>query len=195
MKMRKIIVILIAIATVNCKAQSPVIDLQAWNGDVTPNMYIKDTQNVLDQFEGTWLYTSGSTSLKIVLVKKNMKRLGRYYEDLIIGEYQYIENGVEKFNSLNNLNAVYPNEYRHKIVGNHIPTTRSPFDEKTPGEIRLKLHFEDNTGGSILIRRKMVGTQPAIQLLRRPRLDPILQGEPRLVPIVPWEDIYTLIKQ
>ena len=88
--MKKIIFVYLVIATMQCKAQTPIIDLQAWQGNIIPGMYIKDTNNILNQFEGTWVYTNGTTSLKIVLVKKQMKLLATYYQDLIIGEYQYI---------------------------------------------------------------------------------------------------------
>ncbi|MFN4313275.1 MAG: DUF6705 family protein [Chitinophagaceae bacterium] len=44
-----------------------------------------------------------NTSFKIVLVKKVQQYNGECYEDLIIGEYQYIVNGVEKVNTLSKL--------------------------------------------------------------------------------------------
>ena len=194
--MKNIFIILLAIVATHCKAQTPIVDLQTWDGDIIPNMYLKDTNNVLNPFEGTWLYTNGTTSLKIILVKKSMKLLATYYEDLIIGEYQYVENGVEKFNSLNDLNTVYPNEYYHKINGNHIPYRPSPFDEVTAGEVRLQISFEDSTGGSLKIRKKMVGSQPAIQILITGGEQPAtLKGTPRIATIVPRETIFTLIKQ
>ena len=192
--MKKIILIFTIILTVKSKAQTPVIDLQTWNGDIISGMYIKDVNNVLNQFEGTWLYTNGTTSLKIVLVKKHMKLLATYYQDLIIGEYQYIENGIEKFNSLAELNTIFPNEYYHKIVGNHIETYPSPFDTTTPGEVRLKLMFKDNLGGTLLIRRKMVGLAPAIEILKVCRQTGLKYGEARIIPIVPG-GVHVLLKQ
>lgn len=192
---KNIFIILFATFAIQCKAQTPIIDLQDWRGQIIPNMYLKDVNNVLNPFEGTWVYTNGNTSLKIVLVKKSMRLLATYYEDLIIGEYQYIENGVERFNSLSDLNTVYPNDYKHKIVGNFIPYKASPFDEVTPGEVRLDLMFEDNMGGTIDIRRKMVGNQPAIQIMRRARQYHVRVGDPIIYPILPPEVIYTLIKQ
>ena len=46
----------------------------------------EDINNYLDAFEGTYLYTNGNTSFRMVLVKKVQQYNGRYYEDLIIGE-------------------------------------------------------------------------------------------------------------
>ena len=56
----------------------------------------------------------------MVLVKKELQAYNGYYEDLIIGEYQYIENGVEKANTLPNINITYLNQRRHNIDGNFL---------------------------------------------------------------------------
>lgn len=192
---KNIFIILFVSFSIQCKAQSPIIDLQDRDGTRLDGAYYKDVYNKLNPFEGTWLYTNGTTSLKIVLIKKYIKPAGNYFQDLIIGEYQYIENGVEKFNSLTDLNTVYPNDYYHKIWGNFIPYTASPFDEVIAGEVRLNLCFGDNMGGTIDIRRKMVGNQPAIQIMRRARQYHVRVGDPIIYPILPPEVIYTLIKQ
>jgi hypothetical protein len=193
--MKNIFIILSVAFAIQCKAQSPIIDLMDRDGTRLNNAYYKDVYNRLNPFEGTWLYTNGTTSLKIVLVKKEMKRLGTYYEDLLIGELQYIDNGVEKFNSLADINTVYPNEYKHSIVGNHIPTTPTPFDQYIPGEVRVQLMFEDNRGGNINVRKTTVGGQDAIQIWRVCGYEDSVVGDPPLpLPIVPI-DIYTLIKQ
>ena len=81
----------------NCKAQSPILDMEInAKMDSPNNSYYKDVNNILNTFEGTWLYVNGNTSLKIKLVKNTMFFNGDYYEDLMIGGYQYIENGIEK---------------------------------------------------------------------------------------------------
>jgi hypothetical protein len=193
--MKNIIIILIVAFSIQCNAQSPIIDLDDRDGTRINGAYYKDVYNKLNPFEGTWLYTNGTTSLKIVLVKKEMKRLATYYEDIIIGEYQYVENGVEKFNSLSELNTIYPNEYYHKIKGNFIPYGLSPFPQVVAGEVRLELSFTDNMGGEIHVRKTMVGNQQAIQIMRRAREYHKVVGDPIVYPILPPEVIYTLIKQ
>ena len=106
--MKKTIIALIIFSFLSCKAQTPIIDVYGPEdyGRVE-NAYYKDVQNFHDQYVGTWLYTNGTTSLKVVLIKKQMFRVfgivKNFYEDILIGEYQYIENGVEKVNTLNNL--------------------------------------------------------------------------------------------
>lgn len=193
--MKKIILIIVfTINVIQNYAQSPIVDLKARTGKRLDNAYYKDVNNILNQFVGTWVYTNGTTSLKIVLVKKTTIFTGSYYEDLLIGEYQYIVNGVQKFNSLANLSTDLPNIFHHKIYGNHIPRTDTPFDEYFPGENRVKLTFEDNIGGSIVVRRTFVGIQPGIQILRR-CLDNIkLESEPILSAVGPVGE-FTLIKQ
>ena len=194
--MKKIIVTLTVFAffLVKSMGQTPIIDLQDRDGTRLKNAYYKDVNNVLDPFVGTWLYTNGTTSLKIVLVKKSTALIGDYYEDLIIGEYRYVLNGVEKFNSLNNINTIYSNESYHNIYGNHIPTTTSPFDEYFPGEVRLDLYFKDNLGGNINVRKTMVSGLEAIQIFRICYHPSIRDGDPVIDPVGPTR-IFTLIKQ
>jgi len=108
-----------------CKAQTPVYDITDYHNRAQDvyGAYHKDMNNLLNPFEGTYIYTNGNTSLKIVLQKKIMSSMNGYvYEDLIIGEYQYIENGIEKANTLNKLLINYANGWKYNIVSNHIIT-------------------------------------------------------------------------
>ena len=193
--MKKIQIILACLfINLVANAQSPVIDLKVYDGSEIPGFYLKDINNILNTFEGTWLYTNGNTSLKIVLVKKTLKPNADYFEDLIIGEYQYVLNGVQKFNSLSYLTTAISRERNHKIAGNHIHTGASPFNSFTAGEVILKMYFEDNLGGNIFIRKINVGGQEAIQIFRRCIHPPIQYGEPIIDPIGPT-GFFTLIKQ
>ncbi|WP_317046291.1 DUF6705 family protein [Flavobacterium sediminis] len=131
-------------------SQTPVIDLLNNDGFSTANAYYKDVNNLLDSFEGTYIYSdiTTNTSFKVVLVKKTLQFNGRYYEDIIIGEYQYIENGVEKANTLNELTLNYSNPNRHNIVGNVLINDnnyrRAKCDDCIPNEIRLMLGIKDD---------------------------------------------------
>lgn len=119
--MKTLKIMIIMLLSINCKAQTPIIDISESELGQPDGYYIKDINNYLNPFEGTYLYTNGNTSFKIILVKKVQQYNGRYYEDLIIGEYQYIENGVEKVNTLSNINIVYNNQsIKHAISGNLI---------------------------------------------------------------------------
>src|SRR5690606_10043709 len=119
--MKNILVILIFIFGLNTYSQTPILFLENRNPyDTQEGAYYKDLNNVLNDFEGTWLYTNGGTSLRIVLVKKEAQyRTDRgYYEDLMVVEYQYIENGVETINTFSNLNQNLGDS--HNILGTPI---------------------------------------------------------------------------
>lgn len=169
--MKKIILMFLIITT-SYYAQSPIIDIVDKDGSRTTNAYYKDINNLLNTYEGTWLYVSGNKSLKIVMVKKIMQFNGRYYEDLIIGEYEYIVDGVILISTLDELDNVYSNQRSHSIDGNslienhHKPTC----SDCALNELRLRSGFEDPLQGSygiMIVRKTMVGSQEAIKIKTR----------------------------
>ena len=168
--MKTVRIMIIALFSIYCKAQTPIIDISQSRFGQPDGYYIKDINNLLNPFEGTYLYTNGNTSFKIILVKKVQQYNGRYYEDLIIGEYQYIENGVEKVNTLNQINTVYNDQRSHSIDGNWIvnndfrmwkcPTC--PVNEK-----RLKCSIMDsstNRYASLIFRRTVEAGQEVMKI-------------------------------
>ena len=174
--MKNTITIALLLIIISCKAQTPVLqvsqvfDISQDTGTENPNgAYYKDTQNLLAPFVGTYQYINGNTSLTIVLQKKTMSLInGRYYEDLIVGEYQYTENGVEKLNTLNNLNTVYTNGWKYNINGNFIITGQSlGCDDCGLTENRLNISLADDTINRVAdldIRRITANGQPAIKI-------------------------------
>ncbi len=86
--------------------------------------YYKDIYDDLNNFVGTWEYTNGTTSLTITLLKKEMQhrtytyKSFSYYQDVLIGGYKYMENGVEKINTLSQLSLSLPNDSDYYIFGN-----------------------------------------------------------------------------
>ena len=195
--MKKIVLTLVLISAIHCKAQSPIIDIVGQSGPIINNAYYKDVNNVLNTFEGTWQSYDPLTNstLKIVLVKKQMMSRVIYFEDVLIGEYQFIANGDEVLNTLNNINTVYPTPYHHKIAGNYmfVGPQRSPFTNSSANEIRVDLHFTDNCGGGITIRKTTVNGTEAIEFLRVSLQGTIHAGQQPKVPIV-REGFYTLLK-
>lgn len=156
--MKNITTILILLFTTISFGQ--IINITDKDGTRSTAAYYKDVNNLLDQYEGTWLYTSGNNSLKIVLIKKTNQYNGRYYEDLIIGEYQYVENGVEKINTLSEINTVFPNQRRHNINGNSLikKTSKPSCNDCLTNEKRLRCGFQDdllNLYGYIIIKKSM----------------------------------------
>lgn len=183
------------------QAQTPTIDLNSWNGiSITDGAYYKDIDNYLDPFVGTWLYTNGNTSFKIVIEKKTMAEHPTYYDDLLLGGYQYIENGMEKINTIPML-ANTQIEWSLSIVGNRVidkydkPECRAC----ATTEKRVNLSFSDperQLSGELILRRITVGGQAALRAFKRTTnyFISLTEESPFKFMVVP-DGEYILIKQ
>ena len=154
----------ITFSTLNCKTQNQVISLSSPEARSSKiGAYYKDVENELLPFLGSWKFTNGNTTFQMTLVKKTFyfDTTFNIYEDLAIGEYLYIENGVVKTNTLNSLSNETIDPYDRNIVGNIImqKDTRPACDDCGNNEKRLNLRFDDPTrnvnglGGEIELRR------------------------------------------
>jgi hypothetical protein len=193
-------IIALFIITVSCKAQTPVIDIEDNQGYDVKGAYYKDTKNQLNPFEGTYIYTNGNTSLKIVLQKKTMSTFPsrKYYEDMIIGEYQYIENGVEKRNTLAKLNEKYTDFTNHSIDGSQLLVgTYRGCNDCAANEKRLAAGLVDYVAhalANIQLRRITVNGKAAIKLNLYWEMRSKKEGEVLLKPFIAPGD-YILIKE
>ena len=165
---------LLLASSLSLKAQ--IIDIYNDNSNTSgyvAGAYYKDLTNVHDQYIGTWLYTNGNTSLKLVFQEReHVKSLPYkdgtfFYQDWLIGEGQYIENGILKWNSLPNLSASQSTDYvtvRDHVSFYNIYYTRERVfcPECAPGERRLKMHWLaldsnfnnlNSMGYTVLLRR------------------------------------------
>ncbi|MBM6498043.1 DUF6705 family protein [Flavobacterium macrobrachii] len=143
--MKKIVLLLLICASFN--AQSPILDLYNDKDEMnTPvNAYYKDIPNFFNQFVGTWIYVNGLEKLEIRFRKREMmlSRPGeyQYYEDVLVGEYKYINpDGVEKVNSLLNLNVNHLSYFDYNLYSGSQMSNNSvaPFcPECPPGTKRL----------------------------------------------------------
>lgn len=177
----------------NCKAQSPIITLEDWDGTEIDNAYYKDVNNVLNNFEGTWLFENGNTSLEIVLVKSLQFFNGDYYEDTIVGGYRYVEDGVEKINTLDDANN--PNlGFSASIDGNTVYESCKylPVDDCVDGEKYLDLSINDVTSdghiGDLIVSKRVVNGQEVIKIniaMNYYKLDYSPDGE-MPDPTLPW---------
>lgn len=137
------------ITAFSCKAQSIIKSL---DGDTScppydSNCYEKDINNEYDKFVGEWKFQIGNTTLTFKLKKELQYQIAnnRNFTDLLVGEYQYIENGVEKVNTLADFDNVSVSGYQHKIAGG-IFLHRLPYycsDNSLPQEIKVELSIED----------------------------------------------------
>src|SRR5690554_1026557 len=201
--MKKIVLISVFVSSLYMYSQSsPIVPLEEWNGIEVQGTYYKDTNNVYNQFEGEWLWQSGNNSLRIILQKKeqvSQQIFGvSYYEDMLVGEYQYIENGVEKINTLANINS------QHNNISNSIILT-TPFfmgcDDCLPTERRVYFSFSDplaDLSGFIVFKKMVVNGQQALRMTFRYRGKLIQEGQMPPPPTIPpgdnddWD--YILIK-
>ena len=174
--MKKIIYLTVLIVfSINCKAQLTIMPIEDFNDfDLQSNTYVMDTNGLLNSYVGTWLYNNGTTSLKFVLRKEVNDDNGYYHEDLIYGEYEYIENGVVKVNTLPLIDNVYTAQKNHTIGGNYLLTKNDIFnygkcDDCGENEKRLLLFMGDpitqGDATNLVLRRITVNGQPAISAM------------------------------
>lgn len=148
--MKKILCSSIAsMATFYGCAQNPVIDrFGGTSVGRVENAYYKDVNGLLNQYIGTWIYSTGNKTFKVVFVKKPMVYVSsfkNYYEDYLVGEFQYIENGVEKVNTLSNLGNSYSNirDYNLYSVATIKKSTYPLCPECAENEMRLLMRFNE----------------------------------------------------
>ena len=128
----------------SCKAQSPVVNIDASWSATPDGAYFKDLNNEFDKFIGTWIYTDGGNTLTIELKKVEMIFNGTDYEDKLVGEYKYTVNDFTLVNTLSNINNNNP--AKHKIKGNFIvnPNQEMICNDCSPDERRVSLTFYDS---------------------------------------------------
>lgn len=105
--MKKITLILsLCLLSLCCKAQTPILSFTDYyvndESDVE-NMYIKDTEGLLNPYIGIWEWQNGNDIITIQFEKFDMEyytdsRIS-LYRDRLKGKVKYIENGQEVFNN------------------------------------------------------------------------------------------------
>lgn len=99
------------------------------------------------------------------------QQFASHYEDMIISEYQYIENGIEKVNTLPNLDTVYSNQFlKHNIAGKRILWANSNLwkcPQCNTNEKRLAVRLRDTISGrraDFFMRRIAINGQEVLQV-------------------------------
>ncbi|MGV7105574.1 DUF6705 family protein [Flavobacterium sp. U410] len=137
--------ILTIFTIISCKAQQ-IVSLDASYWEYPHGTYIKDINNEMDKYAGTWQYTHGTDTLTIVLQKNTHIYNGEYYFDFLIGEYRFVNNGIEVVNTLPVLNdPANINGENCNIQGGFIlPNNMYPIcNDCNSNEKRFKLSFWD----------------------------------------------------
>lgn len=164
--------------------------------------YLKDTDNFLDNFVGTWKYQNGSEHITIVLKKEIKHNYHGLYSDILYGEYKYINSaGQSLVDRLNMIDYAYSSMGYHMISGaTLIKDNETPLcNICTAGEFRVKSFFNDpvRKGLSTRIVFKYVNATTIIVKLygkgRPAYIDDFQETLPDY-PQVPLGE-YTMIKQ
>ncbi len=148
-------------------SNAQIIPLEQWNGIEEDGKYYKDTNNVLNTFEGTWVLSENNQYLKIILIKKTYQSIaGFHHEDLMIGEMNYTYGGLDIINTLSNININYPNNHKHTISGNLILKTPNLLNctDCDLNEKRLYLGLVTNVPGYMVVKKTTVNGQEAIKI-------------------------------
>ena len=102
MKKRRILFTTILIITLfSCKAQ--IVPLDTRISSIQDGSYVKDINNELDNFIGTWVYSNANKVFTITIQKQVHTFNGKYYQDYLIGEYAYTINGITIIDTLSEL--------------------------------------------------------------------------------------------
>ncbi|MCX7551611.1 DUF6705 family protein [Xanthomarina sp. F2636L] len=194
--MKHIFILFSIISCLSCKAQSPLFMADP---ELPAGTYYKDMNNDMDKFVGTWKWDNGNSSWTITLEKVEYFLIGGYYRDILIGEYQYIENGDLIINTLPLLNDSSVQGFEHYIAGSLILHKFHPLpcEDCTTDERRVQLFFNDPQksyqSGRLWLRHRIISGVE--------QLDARLYGEIKSVDTGAFGDgtvpngEYTLIKQ
>ena len=167
--MKNIYFTLLILLTTACKAQIINIKDQGLYMRPSQGHYYKDIDNLLNPFEGTWLFTSGNRSLKIVLQKRVNQNNGLYTDDFLIGGYEYKVNNITLINTLSDVSLNFPFKSKYSISGNSIleNSYSPPCPECNLNEKRLDLSFFEtasNITGTLIVRKILVAGQEALKI-------------------------------
>jgi hypothetical protein len=199
--MKNIIKILIlTLVITSCKSQTINIKDRG-KIKLEAGQYYKDINNSLNPFVGTWVYTNGNSSLKIVLEKKINLDNGVFREDVIVGGYEYKVNDIIVTNTINELSNDYSNSLKYSISGNGLVNNDflTPCTNCLPNDKRLLLTFFDRINymsGTLLIRKTSIGNNAVIKVILSGRSQTYSAGStppPNDFSVPSGE--YTLIKQ
>jgi hypothetical protein len=154
-----------------CNAQTiyDITDIRPDYG--THNFYLKDTNNLLNPFVGTWIYTNGNDSITMVLKKKEHFQFtyGNEYEDLLYGGYRYVQNGVEIINTIPQIDDPnITNFYEYSIEGNRFPN-HSLFDNDpnvTGNVIDIYMSEPNGTSSALLMYKTTVNGVDALRIFK-----------------------------
>jgi hypothetical protein len=162
--MKNLVNILMILFCTLCIAQSPILPLYDSSKTVA-GAYYKDLQNDMNRFVGEWKYEQGNNLLIVKIQKKETQFINygniSFYGDFIVAEYRYVENGIEKINTLPNLLINHSTPFKYNIVANIIikpvPNNPSVCPNCVPNDVMVQGPFRDP-------ERDIFGFEPIVVL-------------------------------
>ena len=91
---KNIISLAVVFICMSCNAQSPIFGFNEIPATIPAGSYIKDTHNILNKFEGTWVFSNSNSVFTITLQKASMVSGATYYTDELRGQYSFIQDNV-----------------------------------------------------------------------------------------------------
>jgi hypothetical protein len=162
--MKNLITISVIFLNLLCVAQTPELPLYD-SSKTVPGAYYKDLQNDFQRFMGEWKYEQGLDTLIVKIIKKEMQFINygnvSFYGDFIVAEYRYVENGIEKINTLPNLLINHSTPFKYNIVANIIikpvPNNSAVCPNCGPNDVMVEGPFSDP-------ERDIFGFEPIVVL-------------------------------
>jgi hypothetical protein len=152
-------------------SQSPIIPLNNFNGNINNNDYLKDTNNNLDTFIGTYLHNENGVYFLIKLRKEIKYFNGFYYIDRLIGDLEYKENNITLLNTVQNFNSVFnfhgPNF--HSIKSDYLLNKNEKPEcvDCQQNELQLSATiFDTRKYSSFILKKTNINGQEALKVLK-----------------------------
>ncbi len=200
--MKNKILYIIILTAFSCKAQ--IVPLNSSILDNPEGTYFKDIENDLNKFEGTWKWEDGNDSFEMVLEKKEEvhDETDNIYEDMVVGEYKYIENGVEIINTLPRLTDPSITDWEYYISGVRIMHKNHPplkCNSCTNEERRVQLYFHDpgtpHISMQIILRHVIDNGEEKLEAMIMGAGSYIESTTHPNTPRIPFGEYFTLTKQ
>ena len=118
MKNTIITIIVLIFTTISCKAQIILVEnFEEYNQELPDGAYVKDANNVLGKFVGTWKGTYDNKNYEFKVTKHTENNINlKYKEDLLLIRYKITDtNGAILVNTLN-----LPNDNKYVINGTYL---------------------------------------------------------------------------
>ncbi len=195
-----IISLLIQVKSFSQCTSSIIKNIDSYGYD-EPNVYYKDINNMLNPFEGTYIYSNNNVEFEIKLIKKiaSMPPTNSYCVDMLIGGFRF-QNNSSIVNCIPLINIELTDGGLNYINARSFYTGKTRgCDECGDNEKWLIGSIEDPVSGSVdelFIRKVVENGQEAIKIFIFHSLTFRKAGDPIPPPITyPVNQWFTLLKQ